>query len=87
VSVRNIPAYSGSLLMAEARNLYLAANGFSARDYDASTFAIGVLGLSLKLPNTQRSCRGLGESESRRLDIDTDVVWIRSAYASFTERF
>ena len=73
--------------MEEARNLYLAANGSSIQDYDASTFANGVLGLSLKLPDTQRSCQGPGESESRPLDIDTDVVWIRSAYASFAERF
>lgn len=53
VSVRNIPAYSDSLLMEEARNLYLAANSFSVRDYDTSTFTIGVFGLSLKLPNTE----------------------------------
>jgi hypothetical protein len=39
--------------MEEARNLYLAANGFSPRDYDAPTLAIGILGLSLKLPNTE----------------------------------
>ena len=44
VSVRKIPAYSDSLLMEEARNPYLATNSFSVRDYDASTFTIGVLG-------------------------------------------
>lgn len=43
----------GSLLLEEARNLFLAANGFSVRDYAASTFTIGILGLSLKFPNTE----------------------------------
>jgi len=53
MSVQKTSAFSDSLLMEEARNLYLAANGFSLRDYDASTFTIGFLGLSLKLPNTE----------------------------------
>jgi hypothetical protein len=53
MSVRNIAAYSDSPVMEEARNLYLAANGFSLGDYRASTLAIGVLGLSLRLPNTE----------------------------------
>lgn len=49
---RIIPSYSDSLLMEEARNLYFAANGFSVRDYAAPTFTIGILGFSLKFPNT-----------------------------------
>ena len=53
MSVRKTPSYSDRLLMEEARNLYLAANSFSSRDYDAPTFTIGILGLSLKLPNTE----------------------------------
>jgi hypothetical protein len=52
VSERKISAYADSLLMEEARNLFLAANGLRVRDYEASTFTIGFLGLSVKFPNT-----------------------------------
>ena len=54
MNVRNPgTAYSDSLRLEEARNLFLAANGFKLQEYSASTFTIGILGLSLKFPNTE----------------------------------
>jgi hypothetical protein len=45
--------YSDALMLREARNLFLAANGFKIADYAASTFTIGFCGLPLKFPNTE----------------------------------
>jgi hypothetical protein len=45
--------YSNDLLMREARDLYLSAHGFSLAEYQASTFSIGILGFTLKFPNTK----------------------------------
>lgn len=45
-------AFSDSLLMKEARDLYFAATGFSLKDYSAPSFTISILGVPLKLPNT-----------------------------------
>jgi len=53
MSARTNTTYSDNLLMREARDLYLSANGFSLADYHASTFTIGILGLPLKFPNTK----------------------------------
>jgi len=44
---------SDGLLLKDARDRYLAANGFSVQDYKASTFTLGILGLALKFPNTK----------------------------------
>lgn len=43
--------YPDDLGMEDARNLYLAANGFSIRDYSASTFTLGFWGFRVKFPN------------------------------------
>jgi hypothetical protein len=39
--------------MQEACDLFLAANGFSVKDYVAPSFALGILGLRVKRPNTK----------------------------------
>lgn len=54
---KSAPAYADTLLLQEARDLYFAANGFSLRDYASSTFTIGIVGLSLKFPNTEERKR------------------------------
>jgi hypothetical protein len=46
-------AYPDTMLLEEARDLYLAANGFRVEDYAAATFTIGILGLPLRFPNTE----------------------------------
>jgi hypothetical protein len=45
VTRRKTPVYSDDLLMQEARDLHLAANGFSIGDYEANTFTNGIFGL------------------------------------------
>jgi hypothetical protein len=44
-------AYPDNLGMEDARNLYLATNGFSIRDYGASAFTLGFWGFRVKFPN------------------------------------
>ena len=65
--------------MQEARNLYLAANGFSVRDYDASTFAIGVWGLSLKLPNTEGRKRAVPLHDLHHVLTGFGTDWVGEA--------
>jgi hypothetical protein len=45
--------HSDTVLLQDARDLFLAANSFSVLDYGAPTFTIGILGLRLKFPNTK----------------------------------
>jgi hypothetical protein len=45
--------YPDDILMQEARDLFLAWNGFSPASYTAPTYTINLLGLPLKLPNTK----------------------------------
>ena len=52
VSREKAPVYSDDLLLQEARDLHLTANGFNLRDYEAPTFTIRIFGLPLKFPNT-----------------------------------
>jgi hypothetical protein len=54
---REISAYPYGTRLQEARNLFLAANGFRVADYAAPTFAIEILGLRLKFPNTKERQR------------------------------
>lgn len=51
VAARKSPISPGSLLVEEARDLYLAASGFRVEDYSAPTFTIGILGVPCKFPN------------------------------------
>lgn len=46
-----------TLLLEEARDLFLATNGFRLKDYGAPTFTIQILGLTLKFPNTEERKR------------------------------
>ena len=39
--------------MIEARDRYLAANGFRVEDYNARTFKIGIFGIPFRFPNTK----------------------------------
>jgi hypothetical protein len=44
--------YPDGLLLEEARDQFLAANGLKLADYAAPTFTIGFCGVPLKFPNT-----------------------------------
>jgi hypothetical protein len=79
MSVQETQTYSGSLLMEEARNLYLAANGFSVRDYDASTFTIGILGMRLKFPNTAGRKRAIPLHDLHHVLTDYGTDWVGEA--------
>lgn len=46
-------AYPETMVLRDARDRYLAANGFRIEDYAASTFTIGFRGVALKFPNTK----------------------------------
>ena len=45
--------YSDTLPMREARDQFLAANGFRVEDYTAPTFTIRIWGVPFKYPNTK----------------------------------
>ena len=79
MSIRNIPTYSDSLIIEEARDLFLAKNGFSLRDYDASTFTIGVLGLSLKFPNTESRKRVIPLHDVHHILTGFGTDWVGEA--------
>lgn len=72
-------AYPDSLLVGEARDLYFAANGFSIRDYEAPTFAIGILGLRLKLPNTRARKRAIPLHDLHHVLTGFGTDWIGEA--------
>jgi hypothetical protein len=48
-----VSAYSGDLPLRQAREQFLAANGFRVEDYSAPSYTIKILGVPLKLPNTK----------------------------------
>ena len=72
-------AYSDALVMEEARNLYLAANGFSIRDYRASTFTIGFWGLRLKFPNVEARKRVIPLHDLHHVLTGYGTDWIGEA--------
>lgn len=49
----SVSAYPDHLLLVEARDHFLASNGFRIRDYSAPTYTIKLWGLSVRLPNTK----------------------------------
>jgi len=79
MSVQKTQTYSDSLLMEKARNFYLAANGFSVRDYDASTFRIGILGMRLKLPNTAGRKRAIPLHDLHHVLTEYGTDWVGEA--------
>lgn len=79
MSSRKTPAYSDSLLMGEARDLYLAENGFSVMDYHAATFTIRILGMSLKFPNTEAHERAVPLHDLHHVLTGYGTDWIGEA--------
>lgn len=51
--------YPGSLVMREARDAHLAANGFSLDGYTARTFTLKFFGIPVTFPNTKARQRAL----------------------------
>lgn len=47
------PAYPDALTIREARDRFLASNGFRIEDYSAPTFTVKFLRLPVRLPNTK----------------------------------
>lgn len=79
MTVRQTPPYPDSLLMKEARDLYLAANGFSVQDYDAPTFTIGIFGIPFKFPNTAARKRAIPLHDLHHVLTGYDTNWIGEA--------
>lgn len=73
------PAYPDSLLVEEARDLHLIANGFHIRDYGAPTFALGILGLHLKLPSTKARQRAIPLHDLHHVLTGFGTNWIGEA--------
>jgi len=71
--------YSDDLLMLEARDLHLAANGFSVRDYEAPRFTIGIFGLSLRFPNTEARKRAVPLHDLHHVLTGYGTDWIGEA--------
>jgi len=74
-----VSAYSDALVMEEARNLYLAANGFSIQDYGASTFTIGFWGLRVKFPNVEARKRVVPQHDLHHVLTGYATDWIGEA--------
>lgn len=79
MSIRKTPVYSDSLLVKEGRDLYLAANGFSIRDYDMPTFTIGILGMRLKFPNTAGRKRAIPLHDLHHVLTGYGTDWVGEA--------
>ena len=79
MTVPKTPAYSDSLLVEEARNLYLAANGFSVGDYDAPTFTIAISGLPLRFPNTKGRKRAIPLHDLHHILTGYGTDWVGEA--------
>ena len=79
MSGRQTPAYSDTLFMKEARDLYLAENGFNIRDYDAPTFTIPILGMPLKFPNTAAHKRAVPLHDLHHVLTGYGTDWIGEA--------
>jgi hypothetical protein len=71
--------YSDDLLMQEARDLHLAANGFNIHDYEARTFTIGIFGLALKFPNTEARKRAVPLHDLHHVLTGYGTDWIGEA--------
>jgi hypothetical protein len=65
--------------MREARDLYLAENGFNIRDYDAPTFTIPILGMPLKFPNTEAHKRAVPLHDLHHVLTGYGTDWIGEA--------
>ena len=65
--------------MREARDLYLAENGFSIRDYYAPMFTIAIFGLALKFPNTEAHKRAVPLHDLHHVLTGYGTDWIGEA--------
>jgi hypothetical protein len=73
------PVYADDLLVQEARDLHLAANGFYLRDYEAPTFTIRIFGLSLKFPNAEAHKRAVPLHDLHHLVTGYRTDWVGEA--------
>lgn len=72
-------ACSESMLLEDARDLFLAPNGFSVRDYAAPTFTIGILGMRLKFPNTKGRKRAVPLHDLHHVLTGFGTNWVGEA--------
>jgi len=63
----------------DARDEFLAANGFSVRDYTVPTFTIGVFGWRLKFPNTEARKRAVPLHDLHHVLTGLGTSWIGEA--------
>lgn len=78
-------AYSDNVLVEEARSDCLAAKGFSVRDYDDSTFTIGIAGLSFWFPNTRGRKRAMRFHDLHHILTGSGTNWIGEAEIGASE--
>ncbi|HXY06578.1 MAG TPA: hypothetical protein VEI52_01895 [Terriglobales bacterium] len=71
--------YSDDLVLQEARDLHLAANGFSILGYDAPTFTISIFGLALKFPNTEAHKRAVPLHDLHHVLTGYGTNWVGEA--------
>ncbi|HEV2341373.1 MAG TPA: hypothetical protein VGS15_06205 [Candidatus Acidoferrales bacterium] len=77
--VPQAPVYSDDLPMKQARDLYLAANGFRLGDYGAATFTIGIFGVSFRFPNIPSRKRAIPLHDLHHVLTGFDTNWIGEA--------
>lgn len=75
----SVMPHSDSLLLKEARDLFLASNGLSLQDYAAPTFSIGVFGLTLKFPNTATRKRVVPLHDLHHVLTGYETTWVGEA--------
>jgi hypothetical protein len=71
--------YPDDLLMREARDRYLAANGFSVADYAAPRFTLGIFCWSLTFPNTKARKRAVPLHDLHHVLTGYGTDWIGEA--------
>jgi len=70
---------SVGLLLEEARDRFLAANGLSLKDYASPTFSIGILGLTFKFPNTAERKRVVPLHDLHHVLTGYNTTWVGEA--------
>jgi hypothetical protein len=64
------------MLVKDARDRYLAANGFSLDGYTSSWFSVKVLGIPLRLPNTPGRQRAVPLHDLHHVATGYDTTWV-----------
>lgn len=71
--------YCESMLLEEARNIFLAANQLSVQEYAAPTFTLRIFGLALKFPNTAARKRAVPLHDLHHVLTGYGTSWIGEA--------